>query len=124
MAPHFTLISKDLEVTEEDQVQIKCRVEGKPPPEVVWFMNGLRVQQTDRIRTLVNESGFHVLYVSKAELGDTGVVSCTAKNRSGETHFQVAVNLDPGISPMVVPSLESFHTETEYRLTDLQLSGT
>merc|ERR1712126_356866 len=46
LAPRFlkTAIGQ-LEVTEGDSARINCRVSGRPPPDIQWYLNGQRLIQ-------------------------------------------------------------------------------
>ena len=76
-------------MTEGDSARINCRVSGRPPPDIQWFLNGHRLIQDDRHKVIVNEAGYHVLLLTKTVLSDTGTIACVALNRSGEAAFQV-----------------------------------
>lgn len=41
-------------------------------------------------KVLVNEAGNHSLMISKAALTDSGVITCVARNKSGEANYQVS----------------------------------
>ena len=76
-------------MTEGDPLRISCRVSGRPPPDIQWFLNGQRLVQDDRHKVIVNEAGCHALLLTKTVVSDTGSVACVAVNRSGEAAFQV-----------------------------------
>ena len=63
-----------------------------PPPDIFWYLNGQRLIQDERHRIIVNEAGCHALLITSSKLEDGGIISCLAKNGSGEAAFQV--NLD------------------------------
>ena len=93
LAPRFlkTAIGQ-LEVTEGDSARINCRVSGRPPPDIQWYLNGQRLIQDDRHKVIVNEAGSHSLLITKTILSDTGSIACVATNRSGEAAFQVGLS--------------------------------
>ena len=78
-------------MTEGDSARINCRVSGRPPPDIQWFLNGQRLIQDDRHKVIVNEVGSHALLITKTILSDNGSIACVASNRSGEAAFQVCV---------------------------------
>ena len=80
---------RDLEVLEEDSVRIQCRVGGRPPPDIQWYLHGKRLIQDNRHKIIVNESGCHTLLINACQLSDTGPITCVARNRSGEAMAQV-----------------------------------
>lgn len=57
--------------------------------QVTWYINGQLVVDDATHKVLVNEAGNHSLMISKASLSDAGVITCVAKNKSGEANFQV-----------------------------------
>ena len=96
LAPRFVHTSAaELEVTEGDQLRINCRVNGRPPPDIYWYMNGQRLVQDDRHRIIVNEQGYHALLITSAALTDNGIISCLARNSRGEAAFQVFFKKSP-----------------------------
>lgn len=93
LAPHFVRICQDRDVTEGKLTRFDCRVTGRPYPEVTWFVNGRQIQDDYNHKILVNESGNHALMITNVERQDCGVVSCVARNKSGETSFQCNLNV-------------------------------
>jgi len=83
--------SADLTVTEGDAVRVDVRVRGRPSPQVAWTLRGqnVAVGAAGRVRAAVGEGDRHTLLITKAELSDQGLITCVAKNRSGEQHYQV-----------------------------------
>lgn len=74
---------------ENDSVRIQCRVGGRPPPDIQWYLHGHRLTQDHRHKIIVNESGCNTLLITSVQLTDTGPITCTARNRSGEALAQV-----------------------------------
>lgn len=66
-----------------------CRVTGRPYPEVTWLINGRQVSDDVTHKILVNESGNHALMITNVNRIDAGVIHCVARNKAGETSFQV-----------------------------------
>ena len=64
--------------------QFVCLVDGSPPPEVTWLMNG------EEVDTMENDSRVEViqsrvLVVSNVTANDSGVYTCHASNSEGNT---------------------------------------
>ena len=77
LAPRFLKTALgQLEVTEGDSARINCRVSGRPPPDIQWYLNGQRLIQDDRHKIIVNESGCHALLLTKTVLNDSGTIAC------------------------------------------------
>lgn len=58
---------------------------------MTWFLNGVVVSNDFRHKILVNEQGNHSLMFTEALVQDCGVLSCIAKNKSGEATAEVRV---------------------------------
>lgn len=93
LAPQFVRICQDRDVTEGKLTRFDCRVTGRPYPEVTWYINGQQIQDDFNHKILVNESGNHALMITNIEKHDCGVITCVARNKSGETSFQCNLNV-------------------------------
>lgn len=89
LAPNFVRVCADREASEGKMTRFDCRVTGRPYPEVHWFINGRQVSDDATHKILVNESGNHALMITNVSRSDAGIISCVARNKSGETSFQV-----------------------------------
>lgn len=90
LAPNFVRVCSDRDAQEGKMTRFDCRVTGRPYPEVTWFINGRQVSDDSTHKVLVNESGNHALMITNVSRNDNGIVSCVARNKSGETSFQVS----------------------------------
>jgi titin len=93
LAPNFVRVCGDRDVTEGKMTRFDCRVTGRPYPEVTWFINGRQVTDDHNHKILVNESGNHALMITTVSRIDSGVVTCVARNKTGETSFQCNLNV-------------------------------
>ncbi|XP_042888253.1 titin-like isoform X7 [Penaeus japonicus] len=93
LEPKFVRGPADREVQEGKLVRFDARCSGRPYPEVTWYINGQLVADDATHKVLVNEAGNHSLMISKASLSDAGVITCVAKNKSGEANFQCQLNV-------------------------------
>lgn len=93
LAPNFVRVCGDRDVTEGKMTRFDCRVTGRPYPEVTWYINGHQVTDDHNHKILVNESGNHALMITAVSRLDSGVVTCVAKNKTGETSFQCNLNV-------------------------------
>lgn len=89
LAPNFIRVCSDRDAQEGKMTRFDCRVTGRPYPEVTWFINGKQVSDDSTHKILVNESGNHALMITNVSRNDHGVVTCVARNKAGETSFQV-----------------------------------
>ncbi|XP_023947919.2 titin [Bicyclus anynana] len=93
LAPQFVKACQDRDVTEGKMTRFDCRVTGRPYPEVTWFINDRQIRDDYNHKILVNESGNHALMITNVDLSDSGVVTCVARNKSGEASFQCRLNV-------------------------------
>lgn len=89
MKPNFLRVPTDLEVMEGKMVRIDCRISGRPLPEVLWYRNGKLVTDDRTHKLIVNEAGNQSLLITVASREDGGAYTCVARNKSGESRFQV-----------------------------------
>lgn len=93
LAPNFIRVCQDREATEGKMTRFDCRVTGRPYPEVTWFINERQVNDDATHKILVNESGNHALMITNVHRSDSGVVTCVARNKCGETSFQCQLHV-------------------------------
>lgn len=93
LAPNFVRVCNDRDVTEGKMTRFDCRVTGRPYPEVTWIINGRQVSDDATHKILVNESGNHALMITNVNRMDSGVITCIAKNKAGESSFQCSLNV-------------------------------
>jgi len=123
LAPRITSVSSaDLTVTEGDAVRVDVRVRGRPLPQVSWALAGrsVAVGAAGRVRATVGEGDRHTLFISKAELSDQGLITCVARNRSGEQHYQCNLKVIPlpkNIPPAFVEKPQSVRTTANRTVT-------
>lgn len=84
LAPNFLRVFEDQETTEGKMTRFDARVNGKPYPEVFWFINDKQVFDDATHKILVNEAGSHSLMITNVSRFDSGVVTCIARNKAGE----------------------------------------
>ncbi|XP_074645987.1 inactive tyrosine-protein kinase 7-like [Tubulanus polymorphus] len=101
--------SPDL-IKEQDDVTLKCQVEGHPDPSYLWFRNKIRLFNNDKTR--IFDSGRR-LKVTGVQASDNGVYSCTAENPAGQVDsmYNFLIN---------VPGMNAAHLD-EQRFTKMQL---
>ncbi|XP_046465810.1 titin isoform X2 [Neodiprion pinetum] len=93
LPPNFVRTCADRDVTEGKMTRFDCRVTGRPYPEVSWYINGFQVANDATHKILVNESGNNSLMITNVSRADTGIVTCVARNKAGETSFQCNLNV-------------------------------
>ncbi|XP_033606475.1 titin isoform X1 [Cryptotermes secundus] len=114
LAPNFVRVCADREASEGKMTRFDCRVTGRPYPEVHWFINGRQVSDDATHKILVNESGNHALMITNVSRTDAGIVSCIARNKSGETSFQCNLNViekEQVVAPKFVERFTTVHVK-------------
>lgn len=91
LAPTFVKVFQERETQEGKMTRFDCRVTGRPYPEVTWYINQVPVNDDATHKILVNESGNHSLMITNVSRFDGGVVTCVARNKSGEVSTQAAL---------------------------------
>lgn len=91
LAPTFIKVFQDRETQEGKMTRFDCRVTGRPYPEVTWYINQVPVNDDATHKILVNESGNHSLMITNVSRFDGGVVTCVARNKSGEVATQAGL---------------------------------
>lgn len=91
LAPTFVKVFNDRETQEGKMTRFDCRVTGRPYPEVTWYINQQPVNDDSTHKILVNESGNHSLMITNVGRFDGGVVTCVARNKSGEVSTQAGL---------------------------------
>lgn len=91
LAPTFVKVFQDREMQEGKMARFDCRLTGRPYPEVTWFINQVQVNDDATHKILVNESGNHSLMITNVSRYDGGVVTCIARNKSGEVSTQASL---------------------------------
>lgn len=91
LAPTFVKVFQDRDTQEGKMTRFDCRVTGRPYPEVTWYINNQSVNDDATHKILVNESGNHSLMITNVNRYDGGVVTCVARNKSGEVSTQASL---------------------------------
>lgn len=94
LAPTFTRLpihtqNQTIDVEEGKLLRLDCRVNGRPAPEVTWYLNNQQLKDDATHKVLVNEQGSHSLMITSVSRMDQGSIVCVAKNKSGETRFSL-----------------------------------
>lgn len=123
LAPQFVKACQDRDVTEGKMTRFDCRVTGRPYPEVTWFINDRQIRDDYNHKILVNESGNHALMITNVDLSDSGVVTCVARNKSGEASFQCRLNVIEKEQVVAPKFVERFSTLNVREGEPVQLSA-
>uniref|UniRef100_A0A6J0UMC5 Palladin isoform X1 n=4 Tax=Pogona vitticeps TaxID=103695 RepID=A0A6J0UMC5_9SAUR len=89
-APIFTKELQNSTATEGQVVVLECRVRGAPPVHVLWFRQGVEIQDSPDFRILQKKprsaaepEEICTLVIAETFLEDAGIFTCTARNDYG-----------------------------------------
>uniref|UniRef100_A0A914WDR8 Muscle M-line assembly protein unc-89 n=1 Tax=Plectus sambesii TaxID=2011161 RepID=A0A914WDR8_9BILA len=82
VAPEFQAGVEDMDADEGDTVRFKAVLTGDPTPEVTWFINGVPLSESDKVK-FISEDGICIVTIKDVTRHFDGVVSCQAVNRLG-----------------------------------------
>ncbi len=90
----FTSKLENIEVSEGEQVKLKCAVVGRPDPHISWFKDQQQVEESDRIKIKMTSDNTCVLNIIKSDMDDEGIYTCSATNSAGKdtTSAKLTVN--------------------------------
>ena len=90
--PHIVLDPRNAEVAVGGSVEFSCNATGFPPPDILWFKDGVKVMITgnflnpNMVTTMTillstnSELVVSVLRIEQVDLIDEGIYSCLATN--------------------------------------------
>ena len=95
--PIFTDAPGDTETTEHEQVEIQCKVQGKPIPVLTWFRDGEPISSDKRIKIskvddAENFERLSTLLIKKTVMEDESRYNIEAANTVGSADCEF--NLD------------------------------
>lgn len=81
---------KDTLTNESDSLELECKANGSPEPEIYWMING----QNTKWDPLTKSEGSKLL-IRSVEKRHAGIVQCFAKNEMGETSAANQLRVNP-----------------------------
>lgn len=69
------------------------QVVGLPTPDISWYLDGKPIRPDDYHKMLVCEKSVHSFIIEIVTIHHAGVYECVAKNRAGESHFSVHLDV-------------------------------
>ncbi|XP_033111507.1 muscle M-line assembly protein unc-89-like [Anneissia japonica] len=87
VAPMFSILLRDLHVTEGDEVRFDCQVEGQPIPDVTWYKRDEIIEDDSDFKIIVNEDR-HSLLIKEVFSDDSGLYKVVASNTAGQATSQ------------------------------------
>uniref|UniRef100_A0A8D9AVD2 Neogenin n=1 Tax=Cacopsylla melanoneura TaxID=428564 RepID=A0A8D9AVD2_9HEMI len=99
--PKFTKLPEDMQARSKDDVELQCRVFGKPQPKVSWLKNGELITQNDYIQI----SGNNNIRIQGTIKLDSGMFQCIASNLAGNIQASSLLTIsDMDSSPSTPPN--------------------
>uniref|UniRef100_A0A671RYC8 Myotilin-like n=2 Tax=Sinocyclocheilus anshuiensis TaxID=1608454 RepID=A0A671RYC8_9TELE len=92
-APRFIQVPQDLTVEEGRFCRIDFKVVGLPTPDISWYLDGQLIRPDDYHKMLVCEKSVHSFIIEVVTIHHAGVYECVAKNRAGESHFSLRLDV-------------------------------
>uniref|UniRef100_A0A8C2IVB7 Myotilin n=1 Tax=Cyprinus carpio TaxID=7962 RepID=A0A8C2IVB7_CYPCA len=92
-APRFIQVPQDLSVEEGRFCRIDFKVVGLPTPDISWYLDGKLIRPDDYHKMLVCEKSVHSFIIEIVTIHHAGVYECVAKNRAGESHFSLDLDV-------------------------------
>ncbi|XP_053679217.1 receptor-type tyrosine-protein phosphatase S-like [Anopheles nili] len=81
--PKITEHPKDAVAAKDEPLTLNCKATGRPPPEFIWYQNGVPLSPSDRRVILPEGSLFFLRVTQNKREQDAGVYHCEARNSAG-----------------------------------------
>lgn len=91
--PFFREKPQTLAITDNEPAQLQCFAVGDPTPNVQWFKNDMVLQETKRIKIIIDEDGRSIVRFQPASHYDVGIYKAVARNKVGQTVSRARVVL-------------------------------
>ncbi len=95
VAPEFQAVIEDVECNEGDTVKFKAVMTGDPNPEVIWYVNGVPLTESEKIK-MISEDGICLLTIHDVSRHFDGIVTCQVCNLDFE-NLPCRVQLPPSL---------------------------
>lgn len=83
--PFFREKPQTLAITDSEPAQLQCFAVGDPTPNVQWFKNDMVLQETKRIKIVIDDDGRSIVRFQPASHYDVGIYKAVARNKIGQT---------------------------------------
>lgn len=87
----------NLSVKANDMAQFTCKFDDSDLTEILWYHNGTKLINTDRVRLTQND-GEVTLTIWNVQPEDQGTYNCMVKNRQGEGRTSAQLTVEGGYS--------------------------
>uniref|UniRef100_A0A914KKC3 Ig-like domain-containing protein n=1 Tax=Meloidogyne incognita TaxID=6306 RepID=A0A914KKC3_MELIC len=121
VSPEFQAVLEDADCNEGDTVKFKAILTGDPNPEVIWYINGIPLTQSEKVSNkfmntihllfpkiqFISEDGICILTVKDVNRHQDGTVTCQGKNRLGSSSCEARLRVRvPPLPPYFERPLE------------------
>ncbi|XP_046404271.1 neogenin isoform X2 [Ischnura elegans] len=89
--PVFVKKPKDHWGQEKEDLELECKVSGRPEPRVHWVKNGDPINQNEYLQ-VVNGNNLRILGLMAL---DSGIFQCVASNPAGNVHAEARLHIAP-----------------------------
>ena len=100
--PKITEALKDIATLEFETVELICRFEAKPVPEITWYFNNVAITKTVKNLSIETEPNQSKLKLENVAIKKSGAYKCRIKNKGGMTSSSCKVDIE--VKP-IPPSL-------------------
>ncbi|CAD6189830.1 unnamed protein product [Caenorhabditis auriculariae] len=124
VAPEFQAMIEDVECNEGDEVRFKSVITGDPNPEITWFINGVPLTESEKVR-FISEDGICILTIKDVTRHFDGIVTCQGSNRLGTTSCdgRLKVRVPPAPPSFTRPLEDKIVQEKSTVVFDVDVAG-
>ena len=122
MAPRFIIEPTSRKVMDGDEMKFVAMVIGNPMPKIVWYKNGVPVEENPDFRTYYNQkSGECMLHIIEVFPQDTGEYICEAANVYGRASTRAELVVD--VYEYIPDSEEASQSQSESLMSSDSFGG-
>ncbi|KAM8790385.1 striated muscle preferentially expressed protein kinase isoform 3-T3 [Rhynchonycteris naso] len=116
-APRFESIMEDVEVGAGETARFAVVVEGKPPPDIMWYKDEMLLTESSHMSFVYEENECSLVVLSTGAQ-DGGVYTCTAQNLAGEVSCKAELAVRSAQTAMEVEGAREDEEQRGRRLSD------
>ena len=107
--PHFaakpviTAIKSTEDVTETENLEVECDIQGTPVPVVTWLRDGVALNDSEsNIRISTGSDGNARVSIESVSQADSGLYECVATNLAASVNMSIMINIQSSSKCVVV----------------------
>lgn len=101
IAPKFIQKLQPIHTPEGYTVQLECKVEGVPRPQITWFRETAAIKPSQDFQMFYDDDNVATLIIREVFAEDAGKFTCVAKNAAGFTSTTTEVTVETVVSENV-----------------------